>query len=386
MSAKHPTRRSALNLPSRRKHVALAAIVLMGGLLLPVATVSLFGNPTDARAEGSVFVAKLPTLATLSPLEDETLATPDLLAGDVPEGVNPTDALNSSNSDVDAVGDSVSRSNEPKTITIPIDQRRALRSAPIPGLTRQSSFGPVPNKGASNALAAYKRPYIQKSGKRPVSLIVGGLGVHRRLTQDAIQTLPADVTLSFAAHSVGLQEWIDMARADGHEVLIEIPMESEGFDPSEPGADRALRVSTSEREMRRNLDWILSRAQGYAGVINFNGDLFLRRTDVAAPFIDQLSKTGLGFITDGSFQTPSLSALSGSIGQPFKAGNGLIDPDPIPQVISARLADLTKVASTETHPVGVGFYYQETLSEVTKWIATLEPEGLQLAPATASLK
>jgi polysaccharide deacetylase 2 family uncharacterized protein YibQ len=36
--------------------------------------------------------------------------------------------------------------------------------------------------------------------------------------------------------------------------------------------------------------------------------------------------------------------------------------------------------------VGVGFVYPATLSEVQNWIATLDEQNLQLAPATAALK
>ncbi len=386
MSMQNPTRRSAIKLPSRRKHGMLAAAVLLGGLTLPVAVTAIFGNPVDASAEGRLALAPLPEIEPLAPLNDETLDTPDLLAGDVPEGVNPTDALAASKLVTDALGNPAPSAPKPKTINIPTGQSRALPKAPIAGLTRQSAFGPVPSKTAGNALIAYRRPFQPQSGKQPVSIIIGGLGINGRLTQDAIRTLPADVTLSFAAHSSDLQGWIDKARADGHEVLIEIPMESEGFDPSEPGADHALRISESVNETGRNLDWILSRAQGYAGVINFNGDLFLQRTDVAAPFMDRLSQTGLGFLTDGSFETPSLMALSKSTRQPFKAGHGLIDPDPISRVIAARLVGLATSAKSGEHPVGVGFGYPETLTEVQDWVARLDTQNLQLAPATAALK
>jgi len=74
-------------------------------------------------------------------------------------------------------------------------------------------------------LSAYKRPFSAGSGKRPVSIIIGGLGVNRSLTNQAINELPADVTLSFAAHAPGLQNWINQARAKGHDVFIEPPME-----------------------------------------------------------------------------------------------------------------------------------------------------------------
>jgi len=316
---------------------------LVLGLALPAIAAVIFGNTEDAFAEGSIALATLPKAEPLTPLDDETLETIDLLAGDIPEGVNPTE-------------------------TIEITDPR------------------VPSKASGSALLAYRRTFRPEAGKRPISLVVGGLGVNRALTQDAIQTLPADVTLSFAAHSVGLQDWINTAREDGHEVLIEIPMESASFDPTEPGADRALRITLPPAENGRRLDWMLSRAQGYAGLINFNGDSFLTRTDVAAPYMDRLSQTGVGFLTDGAFETPSLPSLAKSVGQPFKAGHGLIDPDPIARVISARLTGLSNAAKTGSHPVGVGFAYPETLTEVQAWIATLEGQNLQLAPATSALK
>ncbi len=386
MSNTSPTRRTALNLPSRRKHAIWAAIVLLSGLILPIVAIAVFGNPTDASAEGRYAVAPRPTIAPLSPLDDETLRSPDLLAGDIPEGVNPTEAMTSGAAEAVPLETPAETTPTPKIINVIAQPSIALPKAPITGLTRQSVFGPVPVKGTNNALLAYRRPVAMKSGKQPVSLIIGGLGINGRGTEDVIQRLPADVTLSFAVHTRGLQNWIDKARADGHEVLIEIPMESAEFDPSEPNAQRTLRVTASPQETGRNVDWAMSRAQGYAGIINFNGDQFLTRTDIAGPFVDYLSKTGLGFITDGDFETPSLPSIAKAMEQPFKAGHGLIDPDPIPQVISSRLVGLTNAAKSGEHPIGVGFGYTQTLAEVERWIASLDAHNLQLVPATAALK
>ena len=380
MTNAHPNRRTPVALPSKGKHILLAAYALLLGYTVPIAAVGVFGNAEDASAEGAIALTPPPKVEVLSPLNDETLETPDLLAGEIPEGVNPTDTPPEPEEKA-APSDTGS---EPKTILIPA-QAITLPQAPIAGLTRQSQFGPVPSKSAGNSLLAYRRPFQIQAGKKPVSLIIGGLGVNRPLTQSAIDTLPADVTLSFAAHSVGLQDWVDIARRDGHEVLIEIPFESNNFDPAEPEADRTIRVSVPPAENFRRLEWMLSRAQGYAGITNFNGDVFLARADMTGPLMDVLSQTGLGFITDGSFKAPSLPALARTVRQPFKAGHGLIDPDPISPIISGRLSALGETAQSGSHPVGVGFAYPETLSEVQNWIATLDAQNLQLAPATAAL-
>lgn len=361
--------------------MAISALAL--GFVIPIIFVTFFGNSDDAHSEGSLALAPLPQVEPLTPLDDETLATPDLLAGEVPEGINPTDTIQIA--DTETTPSESESESQPKRIEIS-PRARALPKAPIAGLTRQSAFGPIPSKGSGDVLKSYRRPFSAQAGKQPVSLIVGGLGINRGLTQKAIENLPADITLSFAAHSVGLQAWVDTARADGHEILIEIPMESAGFDPTEPGADRTLLTTLPPGENGRRLDWMLARAQGYAGLINFNGDVFLTRTDAADPFMTRLSETGLGFITDGDFETPALPALAKSVRQPFKAGYGVIDPDPIGRVISSRLTGLSQTATSGSHPIGVGFAYPVTLEEVQNWIATLDAQNLQLAPATAALK
>ena len=384
MSNAHPNRRAALVLPSKGKHIIMAVSALAFGFAIPILFVALFGNSEDAHSEGSLALAPPPTIEALTPLNDESLETPDLLAGEIPEGVNPTDNMEIAASETPAPEPSVQPTRIDVTTTA--QTTTPLPTAPIAGLTRQSAFGPVPIKGSSNALAAYRRPFSSQTGKNPVSIIVGGLGLNRGLTQKAIENLPADITLSFAAHSVGLQAWVDTARADGHEVFIEIPMESAGFNSAEPGADRTLLSTLPPGENGRRLDWMLARAQGYAGLINFNGDVFLTREDIATPFMKRLSETGLGFITDGDFATPALPALAQSVRQPFKTGYGIIDPDPIGRVISSRLTGLSQTAQSGSHPIGVGFGYPVTLEEIQAWIVTLDAQNLQLAPATAALK
>jgi len=283
-------------------------------------------------------------------------------------------------------------SSGPRTITIdgaPIDgSGAALVPAPISGLSKISAYGRIPtiSPAGLTPLSAYKRPNSPTSGKRSVSVIIGGLGVNRGLTTQAINELPADVTLAFAAHAPGLQNWINQARAKGHEVLIELPMESVDFNAAEPGADRALMASRNAAANQRNLDWLLSRAQGYFGVTNYNGDMFLNRADVAAPILDKLARSGLSFVFDGSVTAPSLSALSTSARLPFAKGYNLIDPQQDAALIQSELSRLSAQATNAGGAIGVGFAYPETITAVKNWTSSLDNQGLALAPASSVLK
>ena len=137
---------------------------------------------------------------------------------------------------------------------------------------------------------------------------------------------------------------------------------------------------------KENLDWLLSRAQGYFGIINYNGDAFLTRADAAAPTLNRLSDSGLAFISDGAFTAPSLDALAQSVGLPYTAGFGLIDPEPKSALIEIELSRLASQSAEGHTPVGVGFAYPETISSVKRWIDDLPGQSLELVPASATLK
>lgn len=399
-------RRAMEPLPSRKKHLLLALSFLTVIVACGYFVTSFFGNANDAEVKGMVEVSPMPLPPASDTLEADSEALPDLLAGVVPENVNPTKIEAPK---VDALGNTVSSpepaprpsispasrpasSSGPRTITIdgaPIDgSASALVPAPISGLSKMSTYGRIPAISASglSPLSAYKRPFTTTAGKRPVSVIIGGLGVNRGLTTQAINELPADVTLSFAAHAPGLQNWINQARAKGHEVLIELPMESADYNPAEPGADRALMARSDSAANLRNLEWLLSRAQGYFGVTNYNGDRFLSRADAAAPILDKLSTSGLSFIFDGSVSAPTLSTLSTSAKLPFAKGYTVIDPQPDTGIIQSELSRLGAQAQNSRGIVGVGFAYPETIATVNNWVRGLDARGLVLAPASSTLK
>ena len=387
MASPTPTlrRRQPLRLPKRRWHVLGAAALLSALLLVPAALVGAIGDAEDAVPGGTVGVAAIDPATLPSPLDAPNSNLPDLLGEDVLMGDNPTLAL--LEEDTDALGNPISEKpaapDTSKRLNVP-----ARASALDPSLTRDSAFGPIPGPDARGrtALDHYRRPVRLQQGRKPVSVIVGGLGLNGTLTRRAIDELPADVTLSFAAHAPGLQDWIDSARAAGHEVLLEVPMESATFDDSEPGANRALRADATVEANRRNLHSVLSRAQGYAGVINYNGDRVLTRADVLAPVMSELKASGLGVFSDGSFDAPSAPALARSVGVPYAGGFGLIDPVADSAVINGKLDELAARAQDTPNTLGVGFAYPETLDALKGWIATLSGEGLTLVPATAALR
>lgn len=254
-----------------------------------------------------------------------------------------------------------------------------LVQAPIAGLTVPGPGGaPLPVIGidGQKPAEAYARPFTP-NGKPKVALVVGGLGLNAALTRRAIETLPPEVTLSFAPYAEGLQGWIDMARAHGHEVLLEAPMEPTDYPQNDPGP-MTLLAGSQPAETTRKLEWLLSRATGYFGLTNYLGSRFMNTPGAMNGFTGALRARGLAFIDDGS---------AGRGGGPLRASaDRVIDDDLSAEAINKQLAMLEAAARARGQALGSGFAYPVTVDEAARWAQGLSERGFQLAPASALVK
>ena len=253
----------------------------------------------------------------------------------------------------------------------------ALPPAPIAGLTAPGPGGaplPIIGPDGRTPAQAYARPF-QSNGKPKVALVIGGLGLNSKSTREAIEQLPADVTLSFVPYADGLQGWIDLARQNGHEVLLEAPMEPNDYPDNDPGP-YTLMAGSKPADIDQRLQWLLSRATGYFGLTNYLGSKFLTSDSAMAAFSDGLRQRGLAFVDDGS------AAKRGG-GLPRASADRVIDDELAGDAIDKQLQALETSATQNGQALGSGFAYPITLAQVKAWAAGLAQRGYQLAPASA---
>jgi polysaccharide deacetylase 2 family uncharacterized protein YibQ len=205
--------------------------------------------------------------------------------------------------------------------------------------------------------------------------VIGGLGLNARTTRQAIETLPPEVTLSFVPYSEGLQGWVDMARAAGHEVLLEAPMEPKDYPANDPGPYTLLADSRPDETVKK-MEWLLSRATGYYGVTNYLGSKFTAQPAAMTTFTGALKGRGLAFVDDGS------AARTGG-GIPRATADRIVDEQLSGEAILAQLSALETQASRTGRALGSGFAYPVTLDQAAKWANGLAARGYQLAPASA---
>ena len=260
----------------------------------------------------------------------------------------------------------------------------ALPKSPISGMTERTPQGLLPIIASDGRVSSdvYARPFSNPAGRPTISVVMGGLGLNRRVTQAAIDELPPEVTLSFVPYSRGLQTWVDRARAAGHEVLIELPMEPYDYPNNDTGP-LTLLTSASPSENARRLKALMGSAHGYFGVTNYQGAKFATDASSAAPVMAELKARGLVFIHDGAAPRSVLDREAQTAGVGFARADRVIDATPSADFIDEQLLHLEAIALQRGAALGSGFAYPVTIDQLREWTETLEAKGYRLAPASS---
>jgi polysaccharide deacetylase 2 family uncharacterized protein YibQ len=214
-----------------------------------------------------------------------------------------------------------------------------------------------------------------------VAIVVGGLGVGAAKTTDAIMKLPPAVTLAFTPYGSDPTKLAERARVQGHEILLQIPMEPFDYPDNDPGPQTLLTSLAAEQNLDR-LDWHLSRFQGYVGVANFMGGRFVVNDTSMQPIIREAAKRGLGYFDDGSAPQSVAAALASGQAMPFARADLSIDAVPTAVEIDRALARLEELAKERGTAVGVASALPISIERIGAWIKTLQSHGILLAPLT----
>jgi uncharacterized protein len=254
-------------------------------------------------------------------------------------------------------------------------------------LLEKSRYGMIP------VMADGLRPFTAyaaeadraKAAKMPVvAMVVGGLGIGAAKTVDAIMKLPAAVTLAFTPYGSDPTKLAERARAQRHEILLQVPMEPFDYPDNDPGPQTLLTTLAPEQNIDR-LYWHLSRFQGYAGIANFMGARFTVTDAVMQPIVREAAKRGLGYFDDGTAPRSVAPSLAISQTMPFAKADISVDAVPTAVEIDRALSKLEALAKERGIAVGVASALPVSIERIGLWTKALESHGIMLVPLTTAM-
>ena len=283
------------------------------------------------------------------------------------------------------------KTGERKEVAIPAPANDAA-PAPDAGPLDQkflemSAQGAIPKIAADGVRPAdaFAQPVKTLPGKPDaprIAIIVSGLGVSDSTTADAIAKLPGAVTLGFMPYGSDVAALAGRARARGHEVLLQVPMEPFDYPDNDPGPQTLLTSLTPQQNLDR-LYWLMSRFQGYVGIAGAMGGRFTASEPSFAPVLREAAKRGLIFVDDGANPRSLAGRIAGANNLPFAKADVTIDAVPTASEIDHALGRLEMAARERSIAVGISSGLPVSIDHIAKWAKTLADHGVQLVPITA---
>lgn len=329
-----------MSLPRKRHilHLAVWMIAGLGGLWM------WSGYPNNP-AESTVI-----PLSVTSPARTDEVYIPGPKAG---EPATAHTQMPGKVLDLDKAEKHVSVVSLPITLNKPAEARRL----------------PQWRRNAVPAAAARGRPLI--------AVIMDDAGVNRRNTEKAV-TLEAPLTISFLPYAPELEPLVRQARANGHEIMVHLPMEPLGSNEN-PGP-HALWVSENKAQIIKTVDWNLSRFDGYVGVNNHMGSRFSADRPDMRTVLKELKRRGLLFLNSRTTAKTVGADVARNLDVPYAERDVFLDDNPDPVAIRKQLATLERVARDKGQAVAIGHPYDTTIAVLRQWLAKAPSQGFELVP------
>jgi polysaccharide deacetylase 2 family uncharacterized protein YibQ len=277
----------------------------------------------------------------------------------------------------------------PGAVVIRVPDAAGPRLAPAPDrrLVERGRNGPLPRVGEDGARPSqvYARPTSREAAASParIAILLGGLGISGGATADAISKLPPDISFAFAPYGSDLERQVQRARADGHEVFLQVPMEPFDYPDNDPGP-HTLRAGAAGADNVERLRWVMSRFTGYVGIVNFMGARLMADEASLAPLLREVGERGLMVVDDGSSARSLMAPVAAGFRAPAYKADIVLDLAPRADAIDRELARLEAQARERGFAMASASALPLTIDRLQRWARTLEQKGIRLVPASAA--
>lgn len=264
-----------------------------------------------------------------------------------------------------------------------IGQDPRMAALPNDLLLEDSPYGSLPVIGPDGLrpVDQYARPWSGARGTR-IAVVVGGLGLSQTGTQRAIQELPAEITLAFAATGNSLQRWMQEARRKGHEILLQVPFEPFDYPANDPGRGTLL-TTRPVADNLASLHEAMARITNYTGIMNYMGGRFLSDATALEPVMRDIGKRGLLFFDDGSSARSLTGQMAKSLDMPQAFADVQLDGQLDRQAILQRLDELERVALRQGSAIGTASAFDETVDAIRQWSEEASRRGIEIVGVSA---
>lgn len=213
-----------------------------------------------------------------------------------------------------------------------------------------------------------------------LALVLTEAGENQAATRAAITRLPESISLGFTPYAADARRLAALAREDGHDVLIGLPMQPKSYPSVSPGAQTLL-VGQSPAQLQARLDWALGRIEAVDGVYTMMGSAFTTsRADYQA-LLAQLKARQLMVVDARSIGSTLGPALAAPMGVRLHLNSSFVEGGTAQ--VRQTLGDLAARAKREGKAIGFIRATPEMVATLEAWLPEAERAGVRLVAVSA---
>lgn len=228
------------------------------------------------------------------------------------------------------------------------------------------------------------RVSIKDISEKPVIIIIiKGLGLSASSTREALQ-LPKEVTMGVSPYSPLLDGWVKKIKEGGHEVILNIPMESPNYQRDDPGVYSLITQASVEDNLTR-LKMLLSMTNDYSAIYSDSNEVFTRSINSITPVLEELKNKHKYFVYGGGYSNYSMIQVSEGINYPILVNDLVLDEEISSSAINDKFKEIEKIALEKGYVVVMAHPYPMTIRMLQIWISKAKDKGFVISPVSLLL-
>lgn len=217
-----------------------------------------------------------------------------------------------------------------------------------------------------------------------VSVVVSGLGLDIPQTRDAITRLPPEISLAFSPYSRDLAQLTQLARENGHEYFIEVPLEPFDYPQSDPGP-LVLLVDQPQSSNVDRLHRAMGETVGYIGLMMTGRARFATSEPALLPIVKEAADRGLMILDDGRAPVSKIPRITRQVGTLSGTVDRRLDDRPSADGMALSLIEFERLAIEQGRAIGAMDLYPVAVDRLIRWADTLAAKGLVLQPVSVQI-
>jgi polysaccharide deacetylase 2 family uncharacterized protein YibQ len=213
-----------------------------------------------------------------------------------------------------------------------------------------------------------------------IAIVIDDLGQDLRSAQEVL-ALPGRITVAVMPGFPLSKKVSELARQSKHEVLLHLPMEYRGKN-GKP-APGMLRSTMTPMELLNVISEDVDSVPGAIGVNNHEGSSLTENLEAMKFLMAELKARDLVFLDSLTSAKSVAYATAKEFGMKAARRDVFLDNESEnAEYIRKQLNELTRIAKEKGHAIGIGHPHPATISELRKWLADAEQQGITIVPVS----